>query len=126
LQWCSDIEKVVRNISHLSENCAVTIFCNKTFKTIYDMTTLKSFLPDFKGVVQIFQKYFDIQYEVENYKLYFPDNISKFRYMKRSGVSGGKRQLRYKETKELIENYPLDYLEFEVLYIKGAKSPLCD
>jgi malonyl-CoA O-methyltransferase len=51
--------------------------------------------------------------------LEFEDNISKFRYIKKSGVSSGKRELGYKETKELIRNYPLNYLEFEVLFVWG-------
>jgi malonyl-CoA O-methyltransferase len=41
------------------------------------------------------------------------------RYIKQSGVSGGKRQLSYKDIKNLLDNYPLDYLEFEVLFIWG-------
>jgi len=61
--------------------------------------------------------YWDIDYEVQNYKLYFQDNISKFRYIKNSGVSGGDAKLSYKDTKSLIDNYPYDYLEFEVLFI---------
>ena len=117
LQWCRDIEKVVKNISNFSKKCAVSIFCDGTFKTIYDISALKTFLPNSKKVIKIFQKYFDIKYEIENYKLHFEDNFSKFRYIKRSGVSGGKRQLSYAQTKYLIENYPLDYLEFEILYI---------
>lgn len=122
MQWCSDLEKVVKSISSISTNCSISIFCRGTFKTIYDMTSLKNFLPNYQEVINIFKKYFNLEYEVENYKLNFPDNISKFRYIKRSGVSGGKRQLSYKETKNLIENYPLDYLEFEVLYIKGISK----
>jgi malonyl-CoA O-methyltransferase len=42
-----------------------------------------------------------------------------FRYIKKSGVSGGEKQLSYKETRHLMETYPLDYLEFEVLFVKA-------
>jgi len=41
------------------------------------------------------------------------------RYIKQSGVSGGKKQLSYKEIKRVIKDYPLDYLEFEVLFVKA-------
>jgi malonyl-CoA O-methyltransferase len=44
-----------------------------------------------------------------------------FNYIKKSGVSGGEKQLTYKQTKQLMKNYPLNYLEFEVLFVK-AKS----
>ena len=42
-----------------------------------------------------------------------------FRYIKRSGVSGGVGVLNYREMKNIMKNYPLDYLEFEVLFIKA-------
>ncbi len=121
LQWSVNLKKVVERFSEISNNCAVSIFCDGTFKTIYAKSKLKTFLPSYKEVINIFSQFYKINYKREFYKLYFDDNISKFRYIKRSGVSGGKRKLGYKETKKLIEAYPLDYLEFEVLYITGAK-----
>ncbi len=124
LQWCNDIEKVIENFSKISNQCAISIFCEGTFKTIYEKASLKSFLPKCEDIIKIFKKYYNIEFEIEEYKLYFLDNISKFRYIKKSGVSGGKRKLNYIETKQLIQNYPLDYLEFEVLYIKGKRFPL--
>ncbi len=122
LQWCANLEKMVKKISLLSNNCVVSIFCDKTFKTIYDMSALESFLPSTTEVLNYFKKYFKVDYSVENYKLFFPDNISKFRYIKKSGVSGGKKRLDFKQTKNLIKNYPLEYLEFEVIFIKGMKN----
>lgn len=43
-----------------------------------------------------------------------------FKYIKKSGVSGGEKQLSYKETKQLMHTYPLSYLEFEVLFVEGT------
>jgi len=123
LQWCHNIEKVIKNFSKISNQCAISIFCEGTFKTIYKKAGLKSFLPKYEDIIKIVQKYYNIKFEIEKNKLYFSDNLSKFRYIKKSGVSGGKRRLNYIETKQLIQNYPLDYLEFEVLYIKGEKIP---
>ncbi len=40
-----------------------------------------------------------------------------FKYIKRSGVSGSRKILSYKESKKLLNEYPLSYLEFEVIYI---------
>jgi len=40
------------------------------------------------------------------------------RYIKESGTSGGEKQLSYKQTKRLLDQYPLDYLEFEVLFVR--------
>jgi malonyl-CoA O-methyltransferase len=45
-----------------------------------------------------------------------------FRYIKRSGVSGGKKQLLVKDIKRVVKNYPFDYLEFEVFFIKASSK----
>ncbi len=119
LQWSKDLDAMVKKISNLCNECAVSVFCKGTFKTVYKESGLESFLPEYKEAVKIFERYFDIKYQIKSYKLFFPDNISKFRYIKKSGVSGGRRKLNYKQTKDLIRNYPLEYLEFEVLYVKG-------
>jgi len=122
LQWCKNLEKTVESFSKLSDSCAISIFCDGTFKTIYEISKLDTFLPNYKEVLKIFERFYEISFKREFYKLYFDDNISKFRYIKKSGVSGGERRLGYKDTKNLIENYPLEYLEFEVVYILGEKK----
>ena len=40
-----------------------------------------------------------------------------FRYIKKSGVSGARKVLSYKESKKLLNEYPVNYLEFEVVFI---------
>jgi malonyl-CoA O-methyltransferase len=40
------------------------------------------------------------------------------RYIKRSGVSGGRNVLGVTQMRRLMERYPLEYLEFEVLFIR--------
>jgi len=59
---------------------------------------------------------------VVNYKLEFTDVYEMLKYIKRSGVSGGKKQLTYKDIKNIIEHYPLGFLEFEVLFIKATSK----
>ena len=56
---------------------------------------------------------------MKNYKLNFEDNLSLFRYIKKSGVSGGEKRLNYSETKALLKNYPHKFLEFEVIFLWG-------
>jgi len=117
LQWAVDIESLIKFVSLLSENIAFSIFTCNTFKDIYNVSGLETFLPDANELIKITKKYFDVEYEIKTYRLEFKDNISKFRYIKKSGVSGGKRKLTLKQTKKLIKNYPHSYLEFEVLFI---------
>ncbi len=118
LQWAEDLDKTLSYISPLADKWALSIFCDKTFETIRKISNLPSFLPSKEEVVKTALKYKkNSSFQTVEYRLFFPDNLSKFRYIKKSGVSGGKRRLSFRETKKLIENYPLPYLEFEVVYI---------
>jgi malonyl-CoA O-methyltransferase len=119
LQWAKNLDKVFKNIANSTDEIAFSIFCDGTFKTIYEVANLKSFLPNSHELIQLLNKYFEFSHEIVNYKLDFKDNISKFRYIKNSGVSGGERKLSFKDTKKLIENYPHGYLEFEVMFVFG-------
>ncbi len=119
MQWTKDLKLLLKNISNITDKIAFAIFCDGTFKTIYKITQLHNFLPSSADVIDSIDKYYTFTHEIKTYKLYFEDNLSKFRYIKKSGVSGGKKKLSFKETKNLIENYPLDYLEFEVIFIWG-------
>ena len=116
-QWSKDLNKLAYNISKITNNIYLSIFTNKTFKTINKTANLTSILPSNQKVIDIFKKRFKIDYKIESYKLYFDDKLSIFRYIKESGVSGGVQRLNFLETKKLIKNYPLNFLEFEVVYL---------
>ncbi len=119
LQWAKDLEKTIQTISLHTDEIAFAIFCDGTFKSIYEITKLPSFLPHHDRALEIIRRYFDIHHDRKEYSLEFEDNLSKFRYIKDSGVSGGNRQLNYHDTKKLIASYPHSYLEFEVLFVWG-------
>ena len=67
------------------------------------------------------EKYYNATFEVKNYRLYFETIEDMFRYIKKSGVSGGEKKLGYKQMKQLMDTYPLDYLEFEVLFVESLR-----
>ncbi len=117
LQWAKDLDKTLKQIKSVGKSVALAIFCDGTFKTINKLTGRKSLVPNSELVLNSLKKQFVVESELKEYKLSFPDNLSKFRYIKASGVSGGVKRLNYKEMKNLIENYPLEYLEFEVLFV---------
>jgi len=119
LQWAKDLESTIMMIAKHSDEIAFAIFCDGTFKSIYEITKLPSFLPYHDNLITLLSKHFDIHHDRKEYKLEFEDNLSKFRYIKDSGVSGGNRQLSYHDTKKLIAAYPHSYLEFEVLFVWG-------
>jgi len=119
LQWAKNLENTIKEIAQHSDEIAFAIFCDGTFKSIYELTNLPSFLPVCDDLVKMLSTYFYIHHDKQYYKLEFEDNLSKFRYIKNSGVSGGNRQLSYHDTKKLIAGYPHSYLEFEVLFVWG-------
>ncbi len=119
LQWSQNLELLAQNISKISDNIYLSIFTNNTFKTINKTTNLNSILPTSENLLKIFD---DFEFEIENYKLYFKNNNLIFKYIKNSGVSGGVKRLDFKSTKKLIKEYPVDYLEFEVMFLKKINN----
>jgi malonyl-CoA O-methyltransferase len=69
-------------------------------------------------IASLAKRFFDVDVAIVQYKLFFDSVREMFRYIKRSGVSGNRNLLGYKEMKKLLESYPLDYLEFEVVFIQ--------
>jgi malonyl-CoA O-methyltransferase len=117
LQWAEDLEKVFANIKKLNSPVALAIFTSNTFKTLNQTASINSILRSAEEVNELQKKYFDANFEVVNYKLEFESTRDMFRYIKRSGVSGARKILNYKESKKLLNEYPLDYLEFEIAFI---------
>ncbi len=118
LQWAKDLNRLFYNISRLNfKDFAFGIFTSNTFKTIHKTANISSPIYTLDTVLDTAKKYFDFNYEVKNYTLEFEDSIEMFRYIKKSGVSGNLNKLSYKETKRLINEYPLNYLEFEVVFL---------
>ncbi|MCW8839045.1 MAG: methyltransferase domain-containing protein [Thiovulaceae bacterium] len=119
LQWAEDLDSVFKNIKILEAPIALAIFTAGTFKTLNKIAGLNPILRDVKEINKLQKKYFEANFEVINYKLEFENTREMFRYIKKSGVSASRKVLNYKQTKELINNYPLNYLEFEVVYISS-------
>jgi len=117
LQWAENLDNIFENISFLSKKFAFAIFTDKTFETLHKTAGIKSPIFSADEILNSAKKFFMINYRFKSYRLFFKDNRSMFGYIKRSGVSAGERKLSFKETKRLFREYPLKYLEFEVLFI---------
>ena len=118
LQWADDLDAVFRNIVSLNAPVALAIFTANTFKTLNKTAGLEPLLRSRKEIKHLQKKYFsDAKLEIVEYKLEFESVRDMFRYIKKSGVSGSRKVLSYKETKKLMQAYPLNYLEFEVAFI---------
>ena len=117
LQWSSDLNASFKNIKNLNTPIAFAIFTANTFKTLFSTAGIPPLLRTVDEVSSLAKLYFDASYETVHYTLEFSDTHDMLRYIKKSGVSSTRNVLDYKSTKQLIQNYPLDHLEFEVLFI---------
>jgi len=124
LQWSQDLDFTLSIIASLSDRAYLAIFISGTFKTLHKTAKVNSPIYSAKKLQEsIVKQYADVHFELHNYRLHFESVREMFRYIKRSGVSSGEKKLSLKETKSLMKNYPLDYLEFEVLFAVGCVCP---
>ena len=117
LQWADNLEDIFKSIKSLDTPISLAIFTSNTFKTLNETAGLNSILRSAQEIKILQENYFDADFEVVNYKLEFDSVRDMFRYIKKSGVSGSRKVLNFKQTKQLMQEYPLDYLEFEVVFI---------
>jgi len=123
LQWSQDIDKLIKNLTYITNEISTVLFTSNTFKTIQNITQQPSPILTLEEIKNTFSKYLTCKFEVLNYNLEFNDKKEMFTYIKNSGVSG-KSTLSYKVAKQLYKEYNLNYLEFEVVFIKGI-SKIC-
>ncbi len=120
LQWSKDLDFTLSEIAKKSPHAYFAIFTSNTFKTLHDTAKITSPIYSEDVLRSTIEKYYRATFELKKYKLHFESVREMFNYIKKSGVSGGEKQLTYKQTKQLMKSYPLDYLEFEVLFVKAS------
>ncbi|MCD6172981.1 MAG: methyltransferase domain-containing protein [Sulfurimonas sp.] len=117
LQWAENLEDIFKSIKLLNTPFSFAIFTSGTFETLNKTASLEPLLKSSQTIKKIVNRYFDVKFEVVKYSLEFESTREMFRYIKKSGVSGSRNLLNYKQTKQLMKEYPLNYLEFEVAFI---------
>jgi malonyl-CoA O-methyltransferase len=118
LQWSKDLNKTFAMVASLNAPVSLALFTSNTFATLFKTAGLQPLLRSSDEIAEAAAACFGVELEVVEYRLSFESTREMFRYIKRSGVSAGRNVLGYKETKRLMEAYPLDYLEFEVVFIR--------
>ncbi len=119
LQWSKELDFIFENLSKKSNQAYFAIFTSNTFKTLHEIANIQSPIYSVESLKKSIEKYYNAKFQVKTYKLYFETVRDMFRYIKKSGVSGGEKQLTYKQIKQLMHTYPLKYLEFEVLFVES-------
>lgn len=120
LQWSTDLDQIFSLLSKVSTTAYFAIFTSGTFRTLHSLAGVSSPIYKTEVLKNTIEKYYkDVEFELHSYTLSFDSVREMFRYIKKSGVSAGEKKLGFKETKRLMESYPLDYLEFEVLFVEA-------
>jgi len=118
LQWAKDLDKVFAHINDLAPNAVLALFTSNTFRTLHAVGGVDSPIHSKEMIIEAAKRQFNNpEIQIEMYKMYFKDKKSLFSYIKKSGVSAGERKLGISQMRALMRDYPLDYLEFEVVYI---------
>jgi malonyl-CoA O-methyltransferase len=120
LQWSSNLPKIVDALSAVTSDIHAVLFTSNTFKTIQEISGKSSPILDESSIKKAFSTFFECTFETLNYKLEFDDKKELFDYIKKSGVSSSS-SLDFKEAKKLCKAYNLNYLEFEVIFVKAKK-----
>ncbi|WP_368031413.1 methyltransferase domain-containing protein [Arcobacter sp. s6] len=118
LQWSKDLSKIIKQLSMITKEINAVLFTSNTFKTIQEITKTKSPILDERSIKEAFSKYFECEFETIMYKLEFDNKKDLFDYIKKSGVSGASATLDFKNAKKLYKEYSINYLEFEVIFVK--------
>ncbi len=119
LQWSCDLPKLLNILKLCTNEINAVLFTSNTFKRIQEITQYKSPILDLDTIKQAFNIDYDCTFEVFNYNLKFNNKKDLFNYIKYSGVSANSNTLSFKEAKKLYKEYDLDYLEFEVIFVKA-------
>ncbi len=115
LQWAEDIDWTLAQIAKLNKPTALNIFTSGTFATLHRLTGRTSPIHDRETIEKALIRRLGIRPELCRYRLYFRSTRDMLRYIQRSGVGGGAPRLSISQMRRLLESYPLNYLEFELL-----------
>jgi len=120
LQWSQNLDWTLSQIASFKKPIALSLFTSGTFKTLHNIVGISSPIRSKEETVRLLKKHFDAKIDTLEFRLYFSDRLSMLRYIKQSGVSGGKRKLSITQTRNILRDYPLFFLEFEVVIVNNT------
>jgi malonyl-CoA O-methyltransferase len=117
LQWSTDIAATLQRIAGLECPASIGLFTANTFRTLHATAGIESPIHSRDSILDAASCLAACTVETVQYELTFDHTAAMLRYIKRSGVSGGDSRLSIAQVRRLIAEYPLDCLEFEVVYL---------
>jgi len=120
LQWAKNIEKTLYYCSLIAPMGYFFIFTSGTFKSLHKTLKINSPISPKNVVKEAFLKnYKAFEIREYNFVLNFESSKEMLNYIKKSGVSGGKRDLKVATLKKIISQNSIKHLEFETLLLIG-------
>jgi malonyl-CoA O-methyltransferase len=117
LQWANDLEFVFREIKKLNKKFLLTVFTSNTFKSLHEFLGIKSPIFPKEEILKKSEILKPENIEILNYEMSFSNPKELLEYIKFSGV-GGNVKANPAKIKKFLKNFPIDYLEFEIVVIK--------
>lgn len=122
MQWSKNLKELLGRLVGLSNAYYFSFFTSNTFKTLHKIANITSPIYKKEEIVEAVDSFFIYELEVKEYRLNFDSVYEMLRYIKKSGVGGGVEPLSYRQMKRLMVEYPLNYLEFEVVFVKVIRE----
>jgi len=121
LQWAENLEFTLKKLHQMKRPFSIALFTSGTFHTLTTTAGVAPLLRSEETIKKHAKKIFKSPItNTIKYRLSFENNRDMLNYIKKSGVSGSRRQLSITQTRKLLREYPLNYLEFEVIFIHSS------
>lgn len=118
LQWSCDIDRLMKNISSISDNLLIAVFTDNSFSSLHKYFNIKSPIYSQNTLVNAIEARFDIRsMETIKYDIKFDSSKELLLFVKNTGISGGKKLVSTKNVLRLIKENTIKILEFEVVYV---------
>jgi len=118
LQWCKDLKNIFDTIKNY--DYALAIFTANTFASLHETAKTTSPIHSKEAILNACSSLLPkAKVETKQYTLEFDSTLAMLRYIKKSGVSGGKNSLRYSQIQRILNEYDKTYLEFEVVFVNS-------
>ena len=108
LQWSEDLDFTFSHLASLTKSAYFAIFTSGTFHTLHLTAGTVSPIYTKERLRETIERYYDATFMVKSYRLEFKTVSDMFKYIKKSGVNGGDKQLDYNQVKKLMHDYPLN------------------
>ena len=118
LQWTKDLNFVFNEIKKLDKDYILAVFTSNTFKTLHQYLNVKSPIFSEDEILKASKILKPKVIEKLNYKMSFNSPKEMFDYIKFSGVKGD-IQCPIKNLKKFFRDFPINFLEFEILVLRN-------